>query len=251
MTSTVSELLRITKDMLNYCLSEEPTELKSLSVQQYSVKAVYNIILELAFDSWRMIEKKRYVSSAALLRSLFEYCIELLFLAKHPDNYRQRELDIKCEQQKILNAIEKSKEPSLAKFKTDSRFEPRKNELSNDLNGHSQKSLWSLCDEVGLNWMYDTVYRCLSPVAHPSIINYNNRYFKADSSGEVIKYDPAPQLDEETAIERLVLLSNILVGSTKRIHQILPNCNTSAIEAQLEKFNREMVKATPRAIPEQ
>ena len=100
MTSTVSELLRITKETLDYCLSAEPRELESLSgqrcdeklVQKCSVTVVYNIILELASDSLRMIEEKRYVSSATLLRSLFEYFIELLFLAKHPDNFKQREL---------------------------------------------------------------------------------------------------------------------------------------------------------------
>ncbi|MHC4646693.1 MAG: DUF5677 domain-containing protein [Planctomycetota bacterium] len=257
MTSTVSELLRITKDIFNYCFREEP-KFESLSGQrcsdelgqQFYVKVVYNTILELASDSLRMLEQKRCVSSAALLRSLFEYHIELLFLAKAPDNYYQRVLDAKREQQKILHAIEISNEPSLAKLKTDSRFEPKKNELTNDLKDHRKKSTQNCSDDVGLKWMYDIVYRCLSPVAHPNIINYENRYFEADSSGEVIEYDPAPQLDEETAIERLVLLSNILVGSTKRIHEIFPNCKTSAIEAQLEKFSREMIQATPRAIPE-
>ena len=256
MTSTVSELLRITKDILNYCLSEKHSELKSLSgqrcdeklVQQCSVKVVYSIILELASDSLRMIEEKRYVSSATLLRSLFEYFMELLFLAKHPDNFKQRELDAKREQQKILNAIENSKDPALAKFKTDSKFEPRKSELKNDLKDHSSKTIWDLCDEVEYNWMYDMVYRCLSPVAHPSIIHYSSRYFKADSSGEVLEYDSAHQLDKEGDIRRLVLLSNILVNSTRCIQHILPNCNTSVIDTQLEKFVRELIKATPRPL---
>lgn len=259
MTSSVSELLRITKDILNYCLSEEPSELKSLSgqqcdeklVQQCSVKVVYNIILELASDSLRMIEEKRYVSSATLLRSLVEYFVELLFLAKHPDNFKQRELDAKREQQKILNAIENSKDPTLAKFKTDSKFEPRKSELKNDLKDHSSKTIWDLCDEVEYNWMYEMVYRCLSPVAHPSIINYSYRYFKADSSGESVEYNPALQLDKEEAIQRLVLLSNILVNSTRSIHHILPNCDTSVVDAQLEKFVCELEKATPRPLAEQ
>jgi hypothetical protein len=255
MTSTVSEPLRITKDIFDYCLREEP-KVESLSgqrlcdklVQQCSVKVVYNIILELAFDSLSMIEKKRHVSSATLLRSLFEYYMELLFLAKHPSNYKQRDLDAKREQQKILHVIESSKDPSVAKHKTDSRFEPRKNELDNDLNDHDQNSLLNLCDEIGLKWMYDMVYRTLSSVAHPSIVSYSNQYFKADSSGEMLEYYPAPQLNDEEAIRRLVLLSDILVGSTKCIHQILAKCNNSAIEAQLEKFSREMVNATPRAL---
>jgi hypothetical protein len=248
MTSTVSELLRITKDILNYCLSEEPSKLKSLSeqrcdekwVQQCSVKAVYNIILELASDSLRMIEEKRYVSSATLLRSLVEYFMELLFLAKHPSNYKQREQDAKREQQKILNAIENSKDPALAKFKTDSKFEPRKSELKDDLKDYTSKTIWGLCDEVGYKWMYDMVYRCLSPVAHPSIVNYNNRYFKADSSGRSVKYNPAPQLDKESAIQRLILLSNILINSTGSIHHLLPDCDASVVDAQLEKFVCEL-----------
>ena len=251
MTSIASELLRITKDILNYCLNEEPTDPQSLTAQQCFVKAVYNTILELSFDSLRMIEEKRYVSSATLLRSLFEYYIELLFLAKAPDNYKQRELDAKREQQKILNAIENSKHPSLAKFKTDSKFEPRKKELNDDLKDHSSETMWSLSNEVEYRWMYDMVYRVLSPVAHPSIIEYSNRYFKVDSSEEMLEYDPAPQLDKEVAIRRLVLLSNILVNSTKCIHQILPNCNISAIDAQLEKFVLELKKTTPKPPTEQ
>jgi hypothetical protein len=195
-----------------------------------------------------MIEKKRYVSSATLLRSLFEYYMELLFIAKHPDNFKQRELDAKRGQQKILNAIEHSKDPALAKFKTNRKFEPRKSELNNDLKDYSSMTTQNLCDEVGYGWMYDMVYRCLSPVAHPSIVNYSNRYFEADSSGEMFKYDPAPQLDEKTAIERLVLLSNILVGSTERIHHILPNCNISVVDAQLEKFVCELKRLTKSAV---
>lgn len=259
MISTVSELLRITKKTLEYCLREEPRELKSLSgqlrgeelVQKCSVTVVYNIILELASDSLRMIEEKRYVSSATLLRSLLEYFIELLFLAKHPDNFKQRELDAKREQQKILNSIENSKDPTFTKYKTDSKFEPRKHELINDLNGHSQKGLKSRCDEVGYGWMFEMVYRCLSAVAHPSIVNYSNTYFRADSSGEAIEYDPAPQLGEEAAIKRLVLLSNILINSTGCIHHTLSNCNASVIEAQLEKFVCELQKATPRSLTQQ
>jgi hypothetical protein len=248
------ELLRITKSILDFCLSEESTELNSLSaellcdkmVQVLSAKAVYNIILELASDSWNMIEQKRFASSATLLRSQFEYFIELLFLAKHPENYKQRELDAKREQQKILNAIGKSKHPSLAKFKTDSKFEPRKSELNNDLKEHHPKSIWDLCDEVEYNWMYDMVYRCLSPVAHPSIVNYSNRYFKSDPSRQMLEYLPDPQLDEETAIRRLVLVSNILVNATSCIHKLLSESNVSAIDKQLEKFVRELKKATPR-----
>jgi len=252
MISTVSELLQITKDIFDYCLREEP-KLKNLSgqrcdeklVQQCSVKAVYHIILELASDSLRMIEKKRYVSSATLLRSLVEYFMELLFIAKHPDNFKQRELDAKREQQKSLNAMEHSKDPALAKFKADSRFEPRKSELNNDLKDHSSKTIRKLCDEVGYDWMYDMVYRCLSPVAHPSIVNYSNRYFKADSSGGSFEYNPAPQLDKEDAIPRLVLLSNILVNSTSSIHHLLPNCDTSVVDAQLEKFVCELKRLDP------
>lgn len=259
MTSSVSELLRITNNILDFCLTEESTEVKSFSVQQLcdiiaqqcSVKVVYNIILELASDSLYMIEKKRFVSSATLLRSLVEYFFELLFLAKHPENYKQRELDAKREQQKILNAIENSKDPTLAKFKTDSKFEPRKSELKNDLKDHSSKTIWDLCDEVEYNWMYDMVYRCLSPVAHPSIVNYSNRYSKPDSSGQRLEYYPDSQLDDEAAIQRLVLISNILIGSTEHMHHILPNCNTSVIEAQLGKFVHELEKATPRPLMEQ
>lgn len=187
-----------------------------------------------------MIEEKRYVTSATLLRSLLEYYMELLFLAKQPGNYKQRELDAKREQQRILHSIEKSKDPSFAKHATDSRLKPRKAELSNDLNGHSQKSLWSICDDVEHEWMYEMVYRCLSPVAHPSIVNYNNRYFPADPSGEGLEYHPAPQLDKEIAIQRLVLLGNILVGSTKCVHNNLPDCNATEIEAQLEKFVKKL-----------
>jgi hypothetical protein len=198
-----------------------------------------------------MIEKKRYVSSAALLRSLFEYYIELLFLSEHQENYKQRQLDAEREQQKIVNAIENSSEPDLAKLKTDRRFELKKNDLNNDLKDHSPETTQSLCDKVGYKWMYDTVYRCLSPIAHPNIINYSNIYFKANSSGKMLEYDPTPQLNEEDSIQRLVLLSNILVNSTKCIHHLLPNCNTPAIEAQLEKFVHELEKATPKPLTEQ
>ncbi len=134
--STVSELLRITKDILDYCLTEEPADVAGFEsfpapqrIQLCSITAVYNIILELAFDSLSMIEKKRHVSSGALLRSLFEYYIELLFLAKAPENWKQRELDTKREQQKILNAINNSEDPCFVKLKVDDRFQPRKEEL--------------------------------------------------------------------------------------------------------------------------
>lgn len=173
----------------------------------------------------------------------FEYYIELLFLAKAPENWKQRELDTKMEQQKIINAIKNSEDPCLVKLKVDDRFQPRKEELEEVLEGHRKNSLYKLCYNTGLVWMYDAVYRSLSSDAHPSIVRYSNRYFKVDPSGEMREYYSAPQLDEEEAINRLVLLSDILIGSTKCIHQILPNCNNSAIEAHLQKFELEMVKA--------
>lgn len=254
MTSTVSELMRITKGIYDYCRTEESTAVaafKGLPAEQapqlLSIKAVYNIILELASDSLLMIEKKRYVSSAALLRSLFEYYIDLLFLAKDPDNWKRLKLDAKKEQQKIINAIENSKEPCIAKLKTDGRFEPKKNELKNDLKDHPKNKL-SCIDKTEQKWMYDMVYRPLSTVAHPSIANYDDRYFKADSSGKMFEYQPAPQLNEEDAIRGLVLLSKILIDSTNCIYQILPNCKTSAIEAKLEKFSQKLIQTNASGI---
>ncbi len=90
------------------------------------------------------------------------------------------------------------------------------------------------------------VYRCLSPVAHPNIVNYTNRYFKANNSVESIEYNPNPELDEQASTQRLVLLLNILIGSTAQVCQILPNCNISTIEALLEKYVRKIQIVTPK-----
>jgi len=233
------------KEILNFCLSEEPsikTESRGYTCQQLCTKVVYRIILELAQDSFTIIEKGNSVSSAALLRSLFEYFMELIFISKSPENLLQRNLDAQKEQQKLLRAMGNSKDPILSNCKNDTRFEPRKKELEKSLCGHTQKRIWDLCNETGYLWMYDMVYRTLSQVAHPNIVNYNNRFFKNDTG--VLMFEPDPKLDDEETTQRLVLLLEVLVNSTSCAHKLFPESNIPLIESKLDKFTKEVMDIT-------
>jgi hypothetical protein len=240
METKVAEMTEATKGLLEYCITNEPSCAKlALTVQQALIKPVYNIILELAQDSFRLIEEKRHVSSTTLLRSLFEYNVELLYLSKDPDNLKQRNLDAMCEQLKIINRISETKDESLSKFKTDPRFQPRKKELNAATKGHKKKNLWDLCNEIGCTDMYDTVYRIVSPDAHPNMPRYSNRYYSVSEA--CIDYNSSPQLSDESTIQGLTLLSQILIVSTRKTHEILPDGDVSAIEPKLTEFKEVVI----------
>ncbi len=240
MESVITKLVEITRNLLDYCLTNEPqSEETKLTEQQAAIKAVYNIILELSTDSLRAIEGRRQVSSGALVRSLFEYHIELLYLAQNPDNWKQRELDAECEQLKLMNCIDRSQDPFFLEYKAKPRFLSGKAELVAATKDHTKNSLFKLCENVGSAVMYDAVYRIVSPDAHPNLNKYGHRYASRAEDG--FNYDPSPELPEDDASNRLSLLAQILTGSTYKIHEILPDCDISVIEPTLTKIKGDVL----------
>src|SRR3989339_500749 len=106
--SRIIELIKIVAKLLDFCI-ENHLSIKGMQTnEQLAIKAVYDIILELAAASQLMINNRYCVNSAALLRSLFEYNLELNLLIENPDKIQKRVLDAKSEQKAIVNEISNS-----------------------------------------------------------------------------------------------------------------------------------------------
>ncbi len=128
----VIELIEIAEKLLRFCIENHLSIRREQTAEQLAIKAVYDIILELAAASQLMMNNRYCVNSAALLRSLFEYNVELHWLIENienPDKIQKRILDARLEQKKIANEIANSTHECFKDIKRDPRFNAQKNNL--------------------------------------------------------------------------------------------------------------------------
>ncbi|MFZ0033438.1 MAG: DUF5677 domain-containing protein [Sedimentisphaerales bacterium] len=237
MADTIVRLLQLAKDLLRLCENHMPIKKgQRLTKEQCCALILYRTIHELASDSVLMISNGRSISSPVLLRSLFEYHVEMLYLIDDPKRFEQRILDACREGQKCLNKIAESKHRSFSDIKNDPRLEDARSKLATILKEHEETKFWGICNKLGLDTKYNTVYRLLSAYAHPSMnISLNTHIAREDENG-VLQYNPNAELYEDKAILYINLVKQILIDATEQIHRFIPDDIISAVKKELDKF---------------
>ena len=249
--SRSTELSKIAGKLLNFCIENHLSIKGRQTTEQLAIKAVYDIILELAAASQLMMNNRYCVNSAALLRSLFEYNLELHWLIENPDKIQKRYLDARLEQRKIANEIGNSTDDRFKDIKQDPRFHAQKKQLEAETKGHTKQSTQKLCRDLNDSLGYTSIYRSLSQDAHPNIIRYWNRYFPQHDNGSLKILSPERTMEDTLAktcllsvedwIGRACLLSEVLINSTRKIHQF-DSTLTEEIDKRLSKFKDEILK---------
>ncbi len=237
MADTIAKLLQIAKDLLHLCENRMPIKKgQRLTKEQCCALILYRTIHELASDSILMISNGRSISSPVLLRSLFEYYAEMLYLIDDPKRFEQRILDSCRKGQKCLNKIAESKHWSFSDIKNDPRLEDARGKLAEILKEHRETKFQDICNKLGLDTKYNTVYRLLSAYAHPSMnISLNTHIAREDKNG-ILSYNPNAKLCENKAILYINLVKDILIDATKQIHRFIPDGTLSAVKQELDKF---------------
>ena len=250
--SRIIELIKIAAKLFEFCVKNhldiKPGEQSS---DRLAIMALYDIILELACASQFMIKNRYQVNSAALLRSLFEYNVELHWLIENPDKIYKRVLDAKVEQRKIANEISNSTHGCFKDIKQDSIFQAQKQQLNAETKGYKGQSIQQLCRDLNDTLGYTVIYRSLSQDAHPNIIRYWNRYFPRHDNGSLKMLSPDRTTEDALAktcllpvedwIGRFCLLSEVLIDSTRKIHQF-DSTLTKEIDKRLSEFKDEFLK---------
>ncbi len=250
--SRVTELSKIAGKLLNFCIENHLSIKGKQTTEQLAIKAVYDIILELAAASQLMMNNRYCVNSAALLRSLFEYNVELHWLIENLDKIQKRYLDARLEQRKIANEIGNSTDDRFKEIKQDPIFSAQKKQLEDETKGHAKQSMQKLCKDLNDSRGYTSIYRLLSQDAHPNIIRYWNRYFPQHDDGSLKMLSPERTIEDflaktcllsaEDWIGRVCLLSEVLIESTRKIHRF-DSTLTEEIDKKLSEFKNEILKA--------
>lgn len=250
----VIELIEIAEKLLRFCIENHLSIRGEQTAEQLAIKAVYDIILELAAASQLTMNNRYCVNSAVLLRSLFEYNVELHWLIENienPNKIQKRILDAKLEQKKIANEIANSTHECFKNIKRDPKFNAQKKQLEAETKGHTKQSIQQLCGDLQDSLGYTAIYRSLSQDAHPNIIRYWNRYFPLydDGSLKILSSERTMEdalaktclLSVEDWISRASLLSEVLINSTRKIHQF-DSTLTKEIDKRLSEFKDEILK---------
>ena len=254
--SRATELSKIAAKLFDFCVENHLDIKGEQSSEQLAIMALYDIILELASASQLMMNNRYCVSSAALFRSLFEYDKYLHWLIEYPDQLQQRVLDAKKEQLKMVRDIEKSEDGIFREMKIDPKFDAQKKLLEAETDGHTDQKIYDRCKDLNDLLGYTTIYRPLSQDAHPNLIRSWNRYFPMNDDGS-LKMLSAKRTEEyslsetcllslEDWISRACLLSDILINSTRRIHQF-DSTLTEEIDKKLSEFKDEILKVLNRS----
>lgn len=252
--SRVTELIIIAEELLNFCIENHLSIRGEQTTEQLAIKAVYDIILELAAASQLMMNNRYCVNSAALLRSLFEYNVELHWLIENienPGKIQKHILDMRVEQRKIANEIANSTHECFKDIKQDPEFKAQRQRLIAETKGHTKQSIKNLCGDLNDSLGYISIYRSLSQDAHPNIIRYWNRYFLQHDDGSLKILSPEQTMEDTLAktcllsvedwISRACLLSEVLINSTRKIHQF-DSTLTKEIDKKLYEFKDEILK---------
>jgi len=248
------ELIEIAEKLLKFCIENHLSIKGMQTTEQLAIKAVYDIILELAAAAQLMINNRYCVNSAALLRSLFEYNLELNWLIENienPDKIQKRILDARLEQRKIVNEIANSTHECFKDIKQDPIFQAQRQQLNAETEGHVKQNIQQLCGDLKDSLGYTAIYRSLSQDAHPNIIRYWNRYFPQDDDGSLKILSPNRTMNDTIAntcilsvddwIGRACLLSEVLIEATRKIHQF-DSSLTEEIDKKLSEFKDEILK---------
>ena len=249
--SMATELSKIAAKLFDFCVENHLDIKGEQSSEQLAIMALYDIILELASPSQLMMNNRYCVSSAALLRSLFEYDKYLHWLIDHPDQLQQRVHDAEKEQLKMIRDIENSKDGIFKEIKQDPMFDAQKKHLEAETDGHTKQDIYDRCKDLNDLHGYTTIYRTLSQDVHPNLLRVWNRYFPMNDDGSLKMLSPELKeeyslgetclLSQEDWINRLCLLSDILITSTRKIHQF-DSTLTKEIDERLSEFKDEILK---------
>lgn len=251
MDSRAAKLSEIVAKLFDFCVENHLHIKGEQSSDRLGIMALYDIILELAAASQLMINNRYCVNSAALLRSLFEYDKYLHWLIDNPDQLQQRVHDAETEQLKMIRDIEKSEDSIFKGMKQDPMFDAQKKHLEVETDGHTKQDVYNRCDDLNDLCGYTTIYRPLSQDVHPNMIRVWNRYFPVNDDGSLKMLSPeltgeyslskTCRLSLEDWISRAYLLSDILINSTRKIHQF-DSTLTKEIDKRLSEFKDEILK---------
>ena len=138
----------------------------------------YKTILNLTKSYYAILESNDYIGAASILRTIFEYHIEVLWLIGDLDvNLKQRFGDKIRIENKFFNQIGNSKNEVCKKIRNIDQINSRIKNNKILLNGQStDMNLFEMCNKLGKEDMYISIYGPLSQYAHPNIIKLGDFY---------------------------------------------------------------------------
>ncbi|MBL7214728.1 MAG: hypothetical protein ISS71_03510 [Phycisphaerae bacterium] len=151
----------------------------------------------------------------------------------------------------MIRDIEKSKDGIFREMKLDPMFDAQKKHLEAETDGHTKQDIYDRCKDLNDLCGYTTIYRPLSQDVHPNLIRVWNRYFPVNDDGSLKML--SPDLAEEYSLSetcllsledwigRACLVSEVLINSTRRIHQF-DSTLTDEIDKRLSEFKDEILK---------
>ncbi len=250
MENKAIKLAAIIAKLVDFCVENHLSIKGEQTSDRLGIMALYDIILELAVAAQLIINNRCCVSSAALLRSLFEYDKYLHWLITYPDQLQQRVHDSQKEQLKMIRDIEISDDDIFEEIKQDPTFDAQKKHLEAETDGHTKQDIYDRCKDLNDLRSYTVIYRPLSQDVHPNMIRVWNRYFPVNDDGSLKMLSPERTekdslsetclLSLEDQIGRLCLVSEVLINSTRRSHQF-DSTLTEEIDNKLIDFKNEIL----------
>ncbi|MBI9018103.1 MAG: hypothetical protein JEZ07_12675 [Phycisphaerae bacterium] len=153
----------------------------SNSIQKLTCLYFYKVLMELSGSFVCVYEKEEFFSSATLLRSFFEYYIELKWINKDFDNrFELRDKDATKQKSKMINSAKQSKSHSFDNFKEDPRTEESIKRNKEYLKDHNGVSIEEMCKDIGFSEFYTPYYRQLSEFAHVNLRRLSNNKFNGE-----------------------------------------------------------------------
>ena len=232
-----NELIQSLHELLKYCRDKFPSYKSDapLVPRDLAMFAVYDIILDIASDVLHCIELQHTFSTGILLRGLFDYQIELLYLAKDKKNFLERARGAYAELLKRIGYIEKSENTEIKNISSETWFKPNKMKLSSFTEGYKPKYIKSRCSDLGIKDDYESFYLHLCNYMHPNIKIITDHYYQVNPDNS-LSQKPSFDIESEEVKGWLFLVGDIVDKTTKRFHEIIPKCEPEDIRQQLNKL---------------
>ena len=202
---------------------------------------LYATILEIAYESLLLVEKRRFITLPTLMRSLLEAYADFLNTLEKPEYFKnmyasflKQKLDLVRKAKKnpdnpYLKDVVESVDLKQAQTNLESEIERLKN------SGHSPLNVAERFSKAGLSNEYQSVYWLLCLNTHNNVYDLENRHI--EKTGD----DYAVALFKENSPDDLIryfdTLAATLIDSSIRIYDFLATKTSHRFDRHLKALN--------------
>jgi len=191
----------------------------------------------MASDTFKLIKNRNRISSATLLRSLYEAYVDFINLIKDENYLKYMYVKALDGKRKMVKRALSSKSRLFKEFHSQTDLcKKRIKELENlKPEGYKPLTIRDRFKSAGHEAEYDSIYALLCTETHNDLVALESRHLQADDKCDCTVNFLKP-LDSEKALTYVHLFTDIIMNSSLEVHHFLKSSGFDALKKRHSEY---------------